>query len=206
MPPLLASEVARSALAFAAHQVRAGCDCGTPIGIHVPVPLAALTSTAARYPVLNLLRELTPSVRRLIILELTEVPEGVPPSRLSEAVSMLAPHVRAVLARAPSETTNLLNWARCGLRGVTLDCDHIHVADGLALANLSAFARNALALAPACVAYSLHSKSLLIAGWGAGFTHLSGAALGNEMSSVAAVRLLPLELYRRTIEMSAAAA
>lgn len=96
--------------------------------------------------------------------------------------------------------------ARCGLRGVTLDCEHIRVPDSLALANLSSFARTALALAPARVAYSLHSKSLLIAAWGAGFTHLSGAALGNEMSLVAAVRLLPLELYRRTMEISAAAA
>lgn len=206
MSPLLASEAARATLAFAAHQVQSCCDSGTPVGMHVPVPIAALSNTAARYPVLQLLRELPLAVRRLLIVELTELPEGVPPSRLTEAVSMVSPHVRAVLARAPSETTNVLNWARCGLRGVTLDCDRIQVADSLALGAINIFARNALALAPACVGYSLHTKSLMIAAWSAGFTHLSGDALGREIPSVAAFRLLPLELYRRTMAKAAAAA
>ncbi|MDB5447775.1 MAG: hypothetical protein JWQ97_3092 [Phenylobacterium sp.] len=198
LPPLLAAEVARSSLEFAAQQVRACVEAGAPVAMHVPVPLSALSMAAGRYPLLHLMRDLSPSVRRLLVVELTDVPDGVPQSRLSEAVSMLAPHARAVLARAPSEMANILQWRRCGLHGVTLDCRRIHTADRGTLARLSTFARNALALAPACVGYSLNTMSLMVSAWGAGFTHLSGPAISREVRSLAAVRLSPRDLYSQS--------
>jgi hypothetical protein len=197
LPPLLASEVARSSLAFAAHHMGAGCDGGEPIAMHVPVPLSALALTAGRYPLLHVLRDLSPDVRRLLVLELTDVPDGVPQSRLAEAVSMLAPHARAVLARAPSDGADLLQWRRCGLHGITLDCSMLDAADRSVLTRLGAFARSALAMAPACVGYSLDAMSLLVSAWGAGFTHLGGAAVTTEVTRLAAIRLPSRDLYRR---------
>jgi hypothetical protein len=198
LPPLLAAEVARSNLAFAVEQIRAGRDGGTPVAMHVPVPIGALTITSARYPLLHFMRDLDAATRRLLVVELTDLEAGVPHSRLSESVSMLAPYARAVLARAPSETASLLEWRRSGLHGVTLDCSHLQSSDRAALFRLSTFARNALAIAPACVGYSLTAMSLLVAAWGAGFTHLSGAAVSGEIRRLAAVRLTPRELYRRS--------
>ena len=197
LPPAMAAEVACSSLAFAAEQVRACCVAGAPVALHVPVALGALSIQAGRHRLLSQLKELPDEVRRLIVLELTEVPDGVPQGRLSEAVGMLSPHARAILARAPSEQASLLQWRRCGLNGITLDCGHIEPSDRQALTRLSHFARNAVALAPACVGYSLSTMSLLVSAWGAGFTHVSGDAVSKEVSELAAVRLAPRELYAR---------
>jgi hypothetical protein len=197
LPPHAAAEVARSSLAFAAEQVHACCVAGAPVALHAPVPIGALAVQAGRSALLSMLKGLPGDVRRWLVLELTDVPEGVPQGRLSEAVAMLAPHARAILARAPSESAALLQWRRCGLNGITLDCGHIEASDRMALTRLSSFARNALALAPACVGYSLGSMSLLVSAWGAGFTHVSGEAVSKEVSELAAVRLPPRELYAR---------
>jgi hypothetical protein len=197
LTPLLAAEVARSSLAFAVQQIREGQAAGTPVALHVPVPLAALSMAAGRYALLHRLRDLPADVRRLLLMELTDVPDGAPQARFSEAVTMFKPYARAVLARAPSETSNILQWGRCGLHGITLDCAGFDNADPGALARLGTFARNALALAPACVGYSLSTMTLLVSAWGAGFTHLGGAAVSSEVRELAPVRLPPENFYAR---------
>lgn len=193
LSPVLAGEVALHALTYAADLIR---DEGVQVALHVPLSVNALSYSTSRYRLLHALRDMDPAIRRLIILEVTELSEGVPQSRLAEMVSMLAPYSRAVLARAPSETADLRGWRRCGLSGITLDCAHLSASDRNAQFRLSAFAKAAAEVAPACVGYALESRSLLLAAWAAGFTHLGGPAVSAEVTMPqGAVRLDPTDLY-----------
>ncbi|HEX4712667.1 hypothetical protein [Phenylobacterium sp.] len=193
LPPTLAGEVAVSGLAYAAELIG---DLGVKVALHTPLPLNAITYSTSRYRLLHALRDLDTHVRRFLILEITELAGGLPHSRMTELVGMLAPYCRAVLARAPSEMVDVSAWRGCGLSGVTLDCRHLDATDRGAQFRLETFARKAAEASTACVGYGLPTSSLMLAAWAAGFTHLGGPALSNEVATPKTlVRLQPAELF-----------
>jgi hypothetical protein len=191
--PALAAEVAIGGLNFAADLIGVA---GAQVALHAPLPWNALTYSTSRYRLLEALRELPAGTRRFLILEITELSEGLPQSRLSEHVSMLAPYARAVLARAPSDTTDVRGWRGSGLSGVTLDCSHLEARDRKAQKRLEVFARRAAEASLACVGYGLPATSLMLAAWASGFTHLGGPPLTGEVAEPrAVVRLQPADLF-----------
>jgi hypothetical protein len=195
--PSQAGEAALKTLAYANELLTSGPEA-LQVGLHVPLSLEALAHSGSRYRLLHALRALDAALRRRLILEIVDLPGGFPQSRLTELASVLAPYGRAVLARAPSETANLFPWRRCGLGGISLDCGDLKPSDRNAQARLERFAAAAAAAAPACVAYSLASRSLLMAAWAAGFTHLGGAAVDAEVSTPSAQRFDPVRFYVRS--------
>jgi len=192
--PALAAQIALHALREAMGQACA--DPAAPsMAIHAPLPLPALSYSTSRYALLHALRDLDPLVRRRLVLEITELPEGFPSGRLAELVSMLAPLGRAVLARAASAGRSVRHWRDCRLNGVILDCAEMDPADKRVGARLSAFAEAVDEAAPRCIAYGLNDRSLLLAAWGAGFSHLAGPALSAVVGPRQAVRLDPEDFY-----------
>jgi hypothetical protein len=196
-------EAAQQILAFSTELLTRKED-GVLIGLHVPVPFEALSSSGWRYRVLGALKGLSAEVRRFMLLEIIDAPDGLPQSRMTELVAALAPFGRAVLARAPSESANMASWRRCGLAGVTLDCGHLDSGDRNARVRLGRFAAAATEAGPACIGYSLASRSLLMAAWSAGFTHLGGAAVEAAAPTPAARRLDPAQFYGPERERSVA--
>ena len=192
LPAQRAAEVAMNALSYAADLLG---DQGAQVALHVPLPLHALTFSASRYRVLQVLHGLPEPVRRLLVLEIVDVAGGFPPSRLSEVVSMVAVHCRAVLTRAPSETTDIRAWRGCGLNGVALDCAALDRADREAHARLALFAKRAAEASIACIGYGLPTRSLTLAAWAGGFTHLGGVALGDVPAAKGVRRLRPADLF-----------
>ncbi|MDB5426300.1 MAG: hypothetical protein JWR43_275 [Phenylobacterium sp.] len=193
LPPTLAGEVAISGLAYAAELIG---DLGVQVALHAPLPLNAITYSTSRYRLLHALRDLDKRVKRFLILEITELAGGLPQSRMTELVGMLAPYCRAVLARAPSETVDVSVWRGCGLSGVTLDCRHLDATDRGAQFRLETFARKAAEASTACVGYGLPTSSLMLAAWAAGFTHLGGPPLSEEVAAPKTmVRLQPADLF-----------
>lgn len=166
------------------------------VALHLTLPVRALTYSPSRYRVLHALRDLSPEVRKLLILEIVELSDGLPQSRLTEIVASIAPYARAVLARAPTAAADLTAWRGCGLNGATLDCSELDPADRQAQAKLTAFVRSASQVSRACVAYGLASRALLLAAWSAGFTHLNGPGLAADaLRARGAVRLQPIDLF-----------
>jgi hypothetical protein len=195
LSPAMAGEAAIATLAYAAELI---ADGRVTVALHAPVALAALTYSNSRFRILNALRGLPTEVCRRLILEIVDLPEGLPQSRLTEMVSMLAPHCRAVLARAPSEMSDLRSWRGCGLSGATLDCDHLDPADKTAHLRLGSFARRATEAKLSCVGYSLPSRALIMAAWAAGFTHVGGPMLSAEVGDPGTVRRLShLDLFHK---------
>nr|MEA2799577.1 hypothetical protein [Phenylobacterium sp.] len=178
LTPTLASEVAIGGLNFAADLIKSGVQ----VALHAPLPWNAITYSTTRYRLLHALRDMPPQVRRFLILEITDLSAGLPQSRLTEQVSMLAPYCRAVLARAPSDAHDVRAWRGCGLSGVTLDCQSFDASDRKGLQRLAIFAQRAAEASVACVGYGLPATNLMLAAWAAGFTHLGGPALSEEVT------------------------
>ena len=193
LPAHLAAEVALNAVAYAVSLLG---EQGVQVALHAITPLNSITYSTSRYRLLHALRELAEPVQRLLILEITEVADGFPQSRLSEIVSMVSPYCRAVLIRAPSETTDVRAWRGCGLNGITVDCGSLDPTDRKAQHRLAVFAKRAGEVSLACVAYGLPTSSLMLAAWASGFTHLGGVALTDEVAVPRRVkRLEPAELF-----------
>lgn len=189
---LLAGEATLRVLEHAEQRLVSGVSAG----LHVPVPLSAVSYSTSRYRLLRALQALAPGVRRFLMLELVDLQAGLPQSRLSELAAMLNPFCRAVLARAPSPYIDLKGWRRCGLGGVTLDCAGMEADDRQAALRLSAFAATAELAAPACIAYGVRSRAVMLAAWGAGFTHVSGPAVtAPPGDALQGVRLAPEDIY-----------
>ena len=201
LPAHLAAEVAINGLEYAAKLLG---DHGVQVALHAPLPLNSITYSTSRFRLLHVLRDLTAPVRRFLILEVTEVAGGFPQGRLTEIVSMVSPYCRAVLARAPSEATDIRAWRGCGLNGVTLDCASLDPTDRKAQPRLAQFARRAAEGSLACVGYGLPSRSLMMAAWASGFTHLGGVALADEVAVPRGMkRLEPADLFAPKAERPA---
>lgn len=193
LSPNMAGEAALATLAYAVELIT---QKQAIVALHTPIALGALTYSASRFRLLNALREVPPAVARLLILEIVDVSEGLPQSRLAEVVSMLNPRCRAVLVRAASETAELRAWRGCGVSGATLDCGHLDPADKDSPERLSRFARRATEARLSSVAYNLRSRSLIMAAWAAGFTHLGGPLVSAEVGVPETVRrLTPVDLF-----------
>ncbi|THD54135.1 hypothetical protein [Phenylobacterium sp.] len=195
LPAVLAGEAAMNGIAYAAELIGKN---KVQVALHAPLPLRAATYSTSRYDLLNLLRGLDNATRRLLILEITDLSAGFPRSRLTEVVSMVSPYCRAVLARAPSECADVRMWGGCGLSGVALDCRNLE-ADGRDVQRrLAIFAQRAKESSLACVGYDFLSSSLMLAAWAAGFTHLGGRALSEEITRPRSIaRLQPADIFAR---------
>jgi hypothetical protein len=195
LSPNMAGEAAIATIAYAAEMI---AQRGVRVALHAPVGLNATSYSASRFRLLNALRELPEQVRRFLILEIVEISEGLPQSRLTEVVGMLGPYCRAVLARAPSEAVDVRAWRGFGLSGVTIDCQHLDPADREVQARLGVFARRAAEATLSCVGYSLPSSSLMLAAWASGFTHVGGPLLSAGVRSPDVIlRLRPADLFSK---------
>jgi hypothetical protein len=189
----LAAEVAIGGLNFAADLIGGS---GAKVALHAPLPWHAMTYSTSRYRLLQALRDIPADVRRFLVLEITELSEGLPQSRLAEQVAMVAPYARAVLARAPSARTDVRAWRGCGLNGVTLDCHDLDAADRKIQTRLEVFASRAADVPLACVGYGLPATSLMMAAWASGFTHLGGPPLTEGLAEPKAmVRVQPADIF-----------
>lgn len=197
LSPNMAGEAAIATIIYAAELIG---ERGVQVALHAPVALKAISFSASRFQILNALHALPDRVRRFLILEIVAIPEGLPQSRLIEVAGMLSPHCRAVLARAPSELTDVRSWRGCGVSGVTVDCGHLDPADKGVQSRLSAFGRRAADATLSCVAYGLPTRSLMVAAWASGFTHLGGHLLSAGVGAPEAVlRFRPADLYSNAV-------
>ena len=190
----VAGDLALAALDYALDALRTSSTAR--FAVHVPISLRALAASRSRHQLIRRLAEVEQEFRALIMLELIDLEAGLPPSRLTELVAILRPHCRAVFARSPSEFADVRRWRDCRLAGVTLDCEGLEVDERKSIPQLGAFVRAASEVAPAVIGYNLRSRSLMLAAWAAGFTHVAGAIVSEAAPPPAtAVRLSARDFY-----------
>ena len=181
----------------AAARIIEGAARGLKFALHLPIPFLGVASASARYRAQRHLADLPPEVRRLLVLDLTGIAEGLPHGRMAETVAALAPVCRAVLARAPSPTARLSQWRNSHLAGVSLDCSALDPDDPHSMARMTGFTTAAAQVSKTVIGYGLASRSLTLAAWAAGFTHVTGAAVQPD-APLCALRWDAADLYRET--------
>jgi hypothetical protein len=85
------------------------------------VSFETLSSHTGRVEFTNACRELSSNFRQYIVMQLTDVPAGVPHSRLSDLVMTLRPFARAVMAEIPSSCRSYQAYEDIGLQAIGLN-------------------------------------------------------------------------------------
>src|ERR1700704_4876914 len=82
-----------------------------------------LSSHTGRVEFTNACRELSSDFRQYIVMQLTDVPVGVPHSRLSDLVMTLRPFARAVMSEVPSACRSYAAYEDIGLQAIGLNLE-----------------------------------------------------------------------------------
>jgi hypothetical protein len=138
---------------------------------------------------------------KLLVIEITGVPEGVPQSRLVDLIAPLRPLCRGVMLRVRLGTAEFAQFKGCG--AVALGCDiGAHPGPEFALMQqMNRFNRSAAAAAMATYLHGAHSLSQVAASIGAGFNYVDGDAVAKLVDHPRHVANFQLtDLYRPLIK------
>jgi hypothetical protein len=165
--------------------------------LHLPCSYETLASSRARPQFLDTLKSFGSEFRRYIAFELHDLPSGVPQSRLSALVTMLNPFGRGVIASVRAQKLLGLSLRGCGLLGSCVDLEPSGVAESEIFVRIGNFRERAHLAGDQLIAYGVATRSLVMACWSMGLTHVSGEAIAppcampHQMS-----RFRPLDLYQ----------
>ncbi len=165
--------------------------------LHLPCSYETLASSRARPQFLETLKSFAPELRRYIAFELHDLPSGVPQSRLSALVTMLNPFGRGVIASVRAHRLGGLSLRGCGLLGTAVELETVGFPESEIFVRIGTFRERAHLAGDQLIAYGVGTKSLVMACWSMGLTHVSGEAIApvcampHQMS-----RFRPLDLYR----------
>ena len=93
--------------------------------LFAPAAFATLASPRSRREVLGLLAEAQARLNARLVLEITHLDPGLPPSRLVEVLGLLRPLCRAVFARIKIERRAIMAVTDCTLAGASVEAAHI---------------------------------------------------------------------------------
>ncbi len=86
----------------------------------IPLSYDVLSSAAGRMEIAGICRNLSSELRPYLIFMISDLPQGVPQSRLREFVGSLLPICRGVAAQVPQRTTNYSAYLGAGLQAIGL--------------------------------------------------------------------------------------
>jgi hypothetical protein len=151
--------------------------------IAIPLHFETLGASARRRRITQLLGERVGAAeRKLLLIEIDGVPVGALPSRLSDILTPLRPHCRAVMLRLPIDTLDFTGFKSCGAKALSIDIARQPGAEVVLMQQMNRFARSAREKGglPACV-LGADSTSLAVAALGAGFDYIGGDAIAKRV-------------------------
>ena len=169
---------------------------GPPPALHLEVDFSALTASSPRTVFISRLAGLKEdALHRRLIIELTDIPEGLSAITLRNLVCQIKPFGRGVLAHAGC-VADIKRWQDAELCGVIRRTSTCGSADAAPLTPFAAAARNAR-MAAALDGVSTYSQ--FMRAWAAGFSHLSGELISHKFGSpIVPQRFGARDLYTRT--------
>lgn len=197
LEPKTALTLAVEMLDYAMAAIAAGAANGQRFGIHLPIGIAALTTSRERLALARRLQAIDPADRALLVLELAECASGMPQSRLIDLVSAARPFCRAVVARVEGGLMPPRDWRSTGLSGLAVAMD---IADSVTeltmMERFKVFAQAAAGQRTLIVAHGLRRRGLVLSAWSEGFTHVSGQVISDESTAgTRAIRLTGVDIF-----------
>jgi hypothetical protein len=148
-----------------------GCRVLVILAVHFDT----LAAAARRRRYLEALtRSVSAELAKLLVIEIIDVPVGVPPSRMFDIAGALRRLCRGVAARARIECADFAAFAGAHVHAVGCDIGASHAAELTLMQLLGRFSRAAEKAGVACFVHGLRSISLTGAAVGAGFRYIDG--------------------------------
>jgi len=165
--------------------------------LHFPCSYETLASSRARPQFLEAIKSFAPELRRYIAFELYDLPSGVPQSRLSALVTMLNPFGRGVIACVRAQRVGSLSLRGCGLLGTAVELDPVGMPEAEVFVRIGNFRERAHMAGEQLIAYGVNTRSLVMACWSMGLTHISGDAIAPACAMPYQMsRFRAMDLYR----------
>ena len=178
LTPSCRMELSRRQVAFAEEVWET--QPGPPPALHLVLDFGGLTQSSGRTALTSRLAGLKERLlHRRLVLELTDIPEGLPAMMLSGLVTQLKPFGRGVLAHADG-VADIVRWQDAGLCGVVM---HMSSAGSAGRDGLGDFAGAARKARMAAVCYGVSTHSQFMQAWAAGFSHLSGELIAQRFGN-----------------------
>jgi hypothetical protein len=169
----------------------------------LPLPFDVLSSAVGRMEIAGACRNLCAELRPYLIFEITDLPHGVPQSRLTELAGSLRPFCRIVAAQMPIGTINYSAYLGAGLNAVGLSAIGGAAAEmGAEILRLSHAVRKQQIMT---FVLDLPSRELLQASRALGVHLLSSPLIGHPMADPAPVHRLCADRLWQAAEAGAAA-
>lgn len=167
--------------------------------VTTPVHFETLAVASHRQRYIEVLRtKLASDAASLLVIELVNVPDGVPPARLLEITSPLRAHARAVIARLRPETSEFAAFAGSRISAVGCDLSRHTGSETTMMQQMSRFGRGAAKAGMATYLRGVRSLSLATAALGAGFAHVDGDVIAETVDHPRGiVEFNLLDLYDR---------
>ena len=162
---------------MASHDLDALAQTGGKSLLAVPVHMETLAESRHRADYMRLCSKAFANHTDRVVLELVGLPAGIPQVRLTELVSILRPHGRAVIARFNPEHRDFPAFRVSGLHAVGVDLYNSRIREEALLRELEDFAANAAKNNLKSYALGVRSISLYTAIVAAGFDYAAGHAL-----------------------------
>jgi len=154
----------------------------------------------------TLTKSITSEMARLLVIEIVDVPDGVPPSRIHDLAVALRPYCRGVSARARIECADFAAFTSSRVHAVGCDIGTSNVSELNLMQLLARFSRAAEKAGIACFVHGLRSVSLMGAAVGAGFRYIDGEGVAKMVQRPETASHFSLgDAYRSVIEGSATA-
>lgn len=168
-------------------------NAGRRILTILPVHFDNIGRTASRHEFIQALSGLPFELKRLIVVEIDGIPDGVPPARLMLLVAAMRAHCRSVLLKFGLEAVAVENLSGCGALAAGVDLRHYTGSEAEAFQRLQRFEAAARKSKLRVYATGLDTRSLLAAALALQFRYLEGEAIAlplKELSGVKAFSLL----------------
>lgn len=142
-----------------------------------PVHFETLATRASRDAYVELCRDIPDAVRKLLILELDGLPEGVASSRLVEMLGILRPFCRSLIVRVPSDFKRFDLFAGIPLGGVGFSLSGNPGSDQQRIGVMNDFVEAASRAGLRSYVHGLGNRAQALAAAAAGFEWINGIAV-----------------------------
>lgn len=165
---------------------------GPRVAIHMPLSINGLSYSGTRYEILSELKKLSTIWRERLFIELTDTPPGMPQTRLVEIVGQLRPFCRGVHIRVDPATGDVAQWNRSGAVGLIYTALST-LPERDTLARLDRMITGAAQIGMSASLYGVKTRSLALAAWAAGVTHLSGDCIASRFGDTIVARRFTMD-------------
>jgi len=141
----------------------------------IPAAFSTFASTKARSRLTSMVTAAAQQMGLKVLFEIRNL-NGVPPSRISEVVSLLKPHCMTTMGHVTTEARAISALKGCGLSGVCIDFDGAKRDDSTLEAYLSPLCAAARSTAGACMVQGFDNLRQMAVARLAGVSHASAKA------------------------------